>query len=161
MRRYLPIVGGGSISGRSADIRAFRNILVGGAIAPLSVIACLAASSPALAQEMAQQGASSDSGQQVFNNLCRTCHSTREGDNRLGPHLHKLIGRKAGSLPNYRYSDAMNGAGFAWDERTLDRFIANPSEVVPGNKMTPYGGVSSAATREKIIVFLKSLSTDH
>jgi cytochrome c len=38
------------------------------------------------------------SGQLIFNNACRTCHTTREGDNRLGPNLHKIVGRKAGSL---------------------------------------------------------------
>src|SRR5262249_18824444 len=42
--------------------------------------------------------------QQTFNNACRTCHTTKEGDNRLGPNLHNIIGRKAGSLQNYGYS---------------------------------------------------------
>ena len=51
-------------------------------------------------------------GQLIFNNTCRTCHTTSEGDNRLGPHLHKIIGRKAGSLPTYGYSSAMKGADF-------------------------------------------------
>ena len=41
------------------------------------------------------------SGQQAFNNACRTCHVVKEGDNRLGPNLHKIVGRKAGSLPDY------------------------------------------------------------
>src|SRR5262245_55205391 len=63
------------------------------------------------------------SGQQVFNNACRTCHTTKEGDNRLGPHLHKIIGRKAGSLLNYGYSSAMKSADFVWDEQKLERFI--------------------------------------
>jgi cytochrome c2 len=51
----------------------------------------------------------------VFNN---TCHTTRDSDNRVGPHLHNIIGRKAGSLPDYRYSDAL----------------------VSGNGMKPYTG---------------------
>jgi len=48
------------------------------------------------------------SGQLVFNNVCRTCHTTREGDNRLGPNLYKIVGRKAGSLQNYGYSSAIS-----------------------------------------------------
>ena len=68
----------------------------------------------------------------------------REGDNRLGPNLHKIVGRKAGSLPDYGFSSAMKEAGFVWDEEKLDRFIANPDEVVPGNSMKPYGGLSSS-----------------
>ena len=47
----------------------------------------------------------------------------REGDNRLGPNLHKVVGRKAGSLPDYPFSSALKEAGFVWDEEKLDRFM--------------------------------------
>jgi cytochrome c len=97
-------------------------------------------------------------GQLVFNNACRTCHTTKEGDNRLGPHLYKIVGRKAGSLPNYGYSSAMKSADFVWDEAKLNRFIANPDEIVPGNNMKPYGGLASADDRAKILAFLRSLT---
>jgi cytochrome c len=110
--------------------------------------------SPPSALPQAPQGAEGVSGQQAFNNACRTCHIMREGDNRLGPNLHKIIGRKAGSLPDYGFSSAMKEAGFVWDEEKLDRFIANPDEVVPGNSMKPYGGLSSSEDRKKIIAFL-------
>lgn len=110
-------------------------------------------SSPS-ALPQASQGKEDASGQQAFNNACRTCHMVREGDNRLGPNLHKVVGRKAGSLPDYGFSSAMKEAGFVWDEEKLDRFIANPDEVVPGNSMKPYGGLSSNDDRKKIIAFL-------
>jgi cytochrome c len=100
------------------------------------------------------QAAEDSSRQLAFNNACRTCHVLREGDNRLGPNLHKIIGRKAGSLPDYAFSSAMKEAGFIWDEEKLDRFMANPDEVVPGNNMRPYGGLSSGEDRKKIIAFL-------
>ena len=100
------------------------------------------------------QGTEDVLGQQAFNNACRTCHMVKEGDNRLGPNLHKVVGRKAGSLPDYGFSSAMKEAGFVWDEEKLDRFIANPDEVVPGNNMKPYGGLSSGDDRKKIIAFL-------
>jgi cytochrome c len=100
------------------------------------------------------------SGQLVFNNACRTCHSIREGDNRLGPHMRGIIGRKAGSLPNYSYSSAMRGANFVWDEENLERFMANPDEIVPGNTMKPYGGLASAESRVELIAFLKTLAAD-
>src|SRR5262249_28056360 len=92
--------------------------------------------------------------QVAFNNACRTCHVMREGDNRLGPNLHKVVGRKAGSLPNYGYSSAMKEADFVWDEAKLERFIASPDEVVPGNKMKPYSGLANKEDREKIVAFL-------
>ena len=61
---------------------------------------------PAVPQEPPGKGAETESKQQTFNNACRTCHTTKEGDNRLGPNLHNIIGRKAGSLQNYGYSSA-------------------------------------------------------
>jgi cytochrome c len=118
-------------------------------IMAISGMACVLSSPSALAQ------AGDVSGQQAFNNACRTCHMVREGDNRLGPNLHKIVGRKAGSQPDYaRFSSAMKEAGFVWNEENLDRFIANPDEVVPGNSMKPYGGLSSDEERKKIIAFL-------
>jgi len=99
-----------------------------------------------------------DDGQLAFNNACRTCHTLKEGDNRLGPSLHKIIGRKAGSLPDFGYSSAMKDAGLVWDKAALDRFIANPDQVVSGHRMKPYGGLNSAEERAKIIAFLEANS---
>ena len=120
-------------------------------ISALSGMAFVLSSPSALPQA---SNAEDTSGQQAFNNACRTCHIIREGDNRLGPNLHKVIGRKAGSLPDYAFSSAMKEAGFVWDEEKLDRFIAKPDEVVPGNNMKPYGGLASDEERKKIIAFL-------
>jgi cytochrome c len=72
--------------------------------------------------------------------------------------LFKIIGRRAGSLPEYHYSDALKNAGFIWDEATLARFIRSPEEVVPGNKMKPYSGLPSAADVKKVVAFLLSVS---
>jgi cytochrome c len=121
----------------------------------LSGMTLLLASSAS--EQPAAQGADA-SGQQLFNNACRTCHTTKDGDNRIGPHLHNIIGRKAGSLPNFRYSEAMQSADFVWDEDKLGRFIESPDALVPGNGMTPYTGVRSADDKAKIIAFLKSSS---
>ena len=101
------------------------------------------------------QGAGGD-GQRLFNNACRTCHTVKEGDNRLGPNLHAVVGRKSGSLSGYGYSDSMAKSELVWDKVTLDRFIANPEAVVRGNKMQPYGGISSAEDRAKIIAYLEA-----
>jgi cytochrome c len=117
-------------------------------------------SSSAVPQERARAGIDDGSGQLIFNNACRTCHTTKEGDNRLGPNLHNIIGRKAGSLPNFGYSSAMKGAEFVWDKEKLDSFIAKPDEVVPGNNMKPYGGLASAEDRTKLIAFLQSAASD-
>lgn len=53
----------------------------------------------ALSGSAGAQDADRDEGQLLFNNACRTCHTLREGDNRLGPNLHGIVGRKAGRCP--------------------------------------------------------------
>jgi cytochrome c len=120
----------------------------------LSLAALLAISPDAFGQDRAANGSVADN-QLVFNNVCRTCHTLKEGDNRLGPNLHNVIGRKAGSVPDYGYSSAMKDADLTWDRATLDRFIANPDQVVPVNRMKPYGGLTSAEERAKIIAYLE------
>jgi cytochrome c len=98
-------------------------------------------------------------GPEAFNNNCRTCHSAKEGDNRLGPSLNKVIGRKAGTAPGYsNYSQGLKSSGITWDEATLDKFITNPDAVVPNNNMKPFKGVTDETVRTKIIAFLKSNS---
>lgn len=104
---------------------------------------------------LAQQSANEDAGKQAFNNSCRTCHSIREGDNRLGPNLNKIVGRKAGSLPDYNYSSSMKEAGFVWDQDRLTRFMVKPDEVVSGHKMQPYGGIS-ADEAAKVVAYLQA-----
>lgn len=95
----------------------------------------------------------------AFNNHCRTCHSVKEGDNRLGPSLHNVYGAKAGSSSAYAgYSQGMKSSGVTWDEATLDKFIENPEQVIPNNNMKPYKGIGDAAVRKQILDFLKSQS---
>ena len=80
-----------------------------------------------------------------------------EGDNRLGPSLHDIIGRKAGS-ESYSYSPAMTASDIVWDAETLDRFIEDPGAVVPGNNMKPYGGISDPEIRASIVDYLSAAS---
>jgi len=128
-------------------------------IVMLSAMTYMLSSHSSLSQELASQAKEAASDQQVFNNACRTCHTIKEGDDRQGPNLYKIIGRKAGSLPDYNYSGAMKGVDFVWDEEKLDRFIASPDEVVPGNNMKPYSGLTSTEDRTKIVAYLQSVST--
>jgi cytochrome c len=116
--------------------------------------AFLLSSAGALAQDESNR-----EGKLAFNSSCRTCHSIDEGDNRLGPNLHEIVGRKAGS-EKYGYSPAMKSSGIVWDAETLDRFIENPESVVSGNNMKPFGGISDAATRESIVSYLSGESAE-
>jgi cytochrome c len=107
---------------------------------------------------LAQDGVDPDEARLAFNNHCRQCHVTNEGDHRLGPSLHNIIGREAGSAPGFRYSSAMQNADLVWDEDTLDRYIENPDAVVPGNNMKPYSGITDPEERAKIIAHLEAES---
>jgi cytochrome c len=107
---------------------------------------------------VAQNEVSPDEARLAFNNRCRQCHVTKEGDNRLGPSLYGVFGREAGSAPGFAYSSAMKNADLVWDAETLDRYIQNPDAVVPGNKMKPFTGISDAGQRAKIIAHLENES---
>src|SRR5918911_559063 len=80
-----------------------------------SILLCALALGLVIVPAFGQDQTNAD-GQILFNNACRTCHTWREGDNRLGPNLHRIVGRKAGSLPSYGYSDAMKKADLTWDK---------------------------------------------
>lgn len=99
-------------------------------------------------------------GEVTFNNHCRTCHSMKKDDNRLGPTLHQIFGAKAGAAPGYgSYSQGLKGSGIVWDAKTLDQFIADPDSVISTNNMKPYKGITDPAVREQIVNFLKANGT--
>jgi cytochrome c len=99
----------------------------------------------------------SPQGDKVFKSDCAVCHSTAaKGGPSVGPTMFGVVGRKAGSLPGYHYSSAMEMAGLVWTAPNLDKYIANPKSVVPGDKM-PYAGLKDAAKRAALVDFLKTL----
>ena len=123
----------------------------------ISVCAMAAMASPSTAQapDAAAPAAAQSGGEEAFNNACRTCHSVKPGDNRLGPSLSGITGKKAGSSDGFAYSQSLKNSGVTWDAKTLDAFIANPDAVVPSNNMKPYTGISDAALRAKIAAYLE------
>ena len=105
------------------------------------------------------QVVAADANQVAFNTHCRTCHSTKEGDNRLGPSLHNIYAAKAGASAGYtNYSQGLASSGITWDEANLNKFLENPDQVVASNNMKPYKGIGDEAVRKQIIEFLKSQS---
>ena len=82
---------------------------------------------------------------------CQACHALAY--DRTGPRHCGLVGRRAGSVPGFAYSDAMKRSGIVWSARTLDRFLANPTAAVPGTTMG-YAGVTDAKERADLIAYL-------
>jgi len=84
---------------------------------------------------------------------CLACHALEY--DRVGPRHCGLFGRRAGSVPGFAYSEAMKRSKIVWNEKTLDRFLANPPKAVPGTAMT-YAGVPEAKERADLIAYLKT-----
>lgn len=86
---------------------------------------------------------------------CLACHALAY--DRTGPKHCGLFGRRAGSVPGFAYSDAMKRSKIVWNEKTLDRFLANPLADVPGTAMG-YAGVTDSKERADLIAYLKQVN---
>ena len=94
-----------------------------------------------------------DNGQAKFA-LCQSCHTiTPGGANMTGPNLHGVFGKKSASNPDYKYSDALKGAGFVWDADHLNQWLEKPQTFLPGTKMT-FAGLKEAKDRSDLIAYL-------
>ena len=85
---------------------------------------------------------------------CAACHSVERGVNNVGPSLAGIFTRKAGELPDFRYSPAMKRSGIAWSPQTLDSFVGDPQKLVPASRM-PYAGMADAGARADLIAYLR------
>ncbi|GAB4064352.1 c-type cytochrome [Ancylobacter sonchi] len=95
-------------------------------------------------------------GERLFRQRCASCHTVQPGQNRIGPTLSGLVGRKAGSVEGARYSPKMRELDVTWDAARIDSFIANPRAMVPGTTMTV--SVANAADRANITAYLAGLA---
>ncbi|MDT8761012.1 c-type cytochrome [Sphingomonas psychrotolerans] len=95
-----------------------------------------------------------DQGAQVFA-TCRTCHTLQAGARSgIGPNLNGVFGRKAGALPGYNFTPALKKSNITWNAQTLDKFLAAPTQVVPGTRMVMK--VAEPAKRAALIAYLKA-----
>ena len=110
----------------------------------------------ALLPAFAAAGGDAQRGAQVFR-ACAACHSVAEGEHLTGPSLAHAFGREAGTATGFaRYSAALKRSGVRWNEATLDRWLANPELLVPGNAMT-FPGLKSGQARQDVIAYLKAV----
>lgn len=95
-----------------------------------------------------------DRGKEIYDR-CIGCHSPDR--DRTGPRHCGLFGRKAGSVPGFTYSDAMQNSDIIWSRKTLDVFLENPIATVPGTLMG-YAGVTDARERAELIAYLERIN---
>jgi cytochrome c len=97
-------------------------------------------------------------GQRVFNQ-CRACHVIENnGRNGVGPNLHGVVGRRAASIPNFRYSANMRSlgeGGLVWTPENLDRYLRNPKDLVPQGIMS-FAGIRDDQQRADVIAYLQT-----
>lgn len=119
-------------------------------LARLASLCLLALASHAMAAGDVKKGAD------VFAGECGDCHSAKEGKAKKGPPLFGVNGRKAGSVADFAYSDAMKQSGITWSPDKIDAYITRPKKLVPGGKMK-YDGLDDAAARADVIAYVLSL----
>jgi cytochrome c len=128
-----------------------NHLFVGAAI----VMLCLAFSyTPGVTHAADVQAGNADQGKIVFEKRCTGCHSLDQ--DKEGPHLRGVFGRKAGKITGFPYSDGMKSAQFTWDAAALDKWLTDTESVVPDNDMSFH--VPSAQERADIIQFLEAMS---
>jgi cytochrome c len=112
-------------------------------------VAVLMIALPALAEGDAARG------ERLFNQQCKACHTLeKDGASTVGPNLHGLFGRKAGTEGGYQSSDAMKKSGIVWDDKALADYLKDPKAKVPGTKMV-YIGLKQEAQQQDMIAYHK------
>jgi len=92
-------------------------------------------------------------GKEIFEKRCGGCHALDR--DKEGPHLRGVYGRAAGTVESFQYSDALKTSGIRWNDETLDRWLADPEKLAPGNDMAFH--VEKAEERRAIIDYLKQM----
>ena len=100
------------------------------------------------------QAADPENGKALYESRCVGCHSLDQ--DRIGPRHRGLIGRKAGAVPGFEYSPALRASRIVWSTRTLDRWLADPERLVPGQRMNY--SVPDAADRAALVAYLEAES---
>lgn len=121
------------------------------ALAATAALTLLAAGGTAQAQQTAEEAA----GQHVFTR-CVACHFTTPGKSGFGPDLHGVVGRKAASLPNFKYSEALKASGITWTEDNLRKWMAGNDSFVPGTRMR-HVAITDPAEQDYLLAYIKSL----
>ena len=96
---------------------------------------------------------SASQGEKIFKK-CAACHSITEGGkNKIGPALWGILGRPAGSVPNYKYSKAMAAHGKNWSFEEMNGFLIKPKDWIKGTKMS-FAGLKKAEDRAAVILYM-------
>lgn len=114
----------------------------------------LAAAAVGILIALPAQAGDAKAGEKVFRK-CKSCHYVDQEKNKTGPHLVNIIGRAAGSVDGFKYSNAMKESGLTWDEATLAEFLKKPKTYIKGTKMA-FSGLRKDKEIDDLIAYLKA-----
>jgi cytochrome c len=122
----------------------------------LAAITAGVVAAPAQAISPAGEQATTKAGQVMFEHRCRSCHADDPAKQSYGPSLVGVVGRKAGTIDGFAYSDAMKTSGIVWTEDTLRSWIADNTGFMPGTRMK-HMAITDKNEQDFILTYLKSL----
>ena len=125
----------------------------------MAMIRFLAATAAVLLASAASAMAAGDvaEGEKVFKRSCGSCQVVaKDGPRRLGPTLFGLVGRKAGTVEGFRYSEANKNSGVTWTPAILNEYLVDPKKFMPGTNMA-FAGLKKDDERANIIAYLETL----
>lgn len=138
---------------RRGDLRAASKtgaVRTGTALMAAFALACVA--------DAARADGDPVKGKAAFTRQCAICHTTeKDGDNRFGPNLFGVVGRKAGTVPGFRYTNAFKTrAQWEWNEDAIGGWMMFPSTMVPGTAMGAFQGIAER-DRDDLVAYLATL----
>jgi cytochrome c len=118
----------------------------------LALLALVLTAGAAAAQDV-------EAGEKSFRK-CAACHAVGpDAQNKVGPLLNGLDGRKSGTIPNYSYTDANKNSGIVWDEKTFREYIVDPRAKIPSTKMI-FPGIKNETEAAELWAYLAQFGED-
>lgn len=127
-------------------------------IIPVICLAMGGLTTPAWASEATYEKVKVDAGATLFASECRRCHATDSDHESYGPPLENVVGRAAGSYPDYDYSVALEASGIVWTPAALRAWMEDNAGFMPGTKMR-HVGIKDSTVQDFILAYLMSVTT--
>lgn len=121
-------------------------------------LACLAFTVSPAAAETTFEKVKVEAGEKLYNSECRKCHAPDAEGASYGPPLENIVGRGAGTIPDYDYSTSLEASGIVWTPAALRAWMEDNDGFMPGTKMRRVG-IEDRTVQDFILAYLNSITT--